>query len=118
MSDFGTMIIVQRKDRNAVGPADRALLNEAIGALRNRHGDESDPIHRFRFNVGESQSNEAAAGFFVGLTEYWSGHDDVKDGCDDKFLLNRDRPFAEQVAKALKESLGDKFEVECYCDWW
>ena len=123
MSDFGTMVILRRRDGADLTPEDRARIEEGIAAVKaaDSHRDalhEPFAFRQMRGGLGGGQKEVALL-----LSEYWlEGIDDAEDGGygnrTPEDLLEHDRQGAEEVWKALELRLGDAFEVALICDTW
>ena len=123
MSDFGTMVLLRRRDGADLTPDDRARIEEGIAAVKAADGHRDALREPFAFRRMASGPTGVQKDVALLLSEYWlEGVEDADEGgyggrtAED--LLEHDRPGAEAVCKALEAKLGEAFAVELICDTW
>ena len=116
MSDFGTMIIVCRRDGADVDDEDRATLDRALAPLRGAE-DYSDTMgEAMQFRIGDASLEINARGFSVVLSEYWLEGDELEFDPDE--LLAEDEPAARAALDALRPALEAGYELELVVGHW
>ena len=118
MSDFGTMVTVQRSDGTSMTPTDIARAKRAAKNLVMGPGDRLSDYADYDLRFGGSRSVEGAEGVMVSMTEYMLDDQPRNGGLGDEALIARDRPLAEQFGDELRAILGGDYVVKVCCGFW
>jgi hypothetical protein len=119
MSDFGTMVIVGRRDRKSMDEYDQARLKKAIEVVKAGAMYQDATSEPFRFGLIQSQRIDGTQDSAVVLSEYWL--EGIQEGSyqqTDEEMLEHDRGPAEAVRQALGAELGSTYDLELICGHW
>ena len=119
MSDFGTMLMVKRRDGKGMEDADRARLEQAIRPVQATEPPQTVTGEPFRFKVVGCYRAGGGSNLGVILSEYWQ--EGIEEGGYDLSvdeILEADRPKVQAVEERLAAELGAGYDFEKISGSW
>jgi hypothetical protein len=114
MSDFGSYILISKKDGNPINQSDKESLNNAIEKVKKSDEFLDSLGEDFLFNMAELEGDNNH--LILNLSEYWHGEGDDEENFE--FAQDNDMSFAEEVEKLLEKELGNIFLFEAKFENW
>ena len=117
MSDFGTMVIVQRSDGQEFSEVDRTRVEAVAHQVKHHNLPTCAIAQTVDFQIAEYRSAVGVEGVTIDLTQHWL-EDAEKEGIEPETLMEQERPCVEQIGNTLQKLLGDEYSLELVCDRW
>lgn len=111
MSDYGASIILTKKDKTALTPAEISRVEQEFDKIKTEHEFEDSDGDDLLFQV--DQISNRADMLQVVLTMYWDDDHENFDGAKE-----HDLEAAEEIAVLIAPALGEAFEIKPDFDTW
>jgi len=121
VSDFGTMIILRRRDGADISAPERAAIESLVLPLRTRAEHRSSLGEPLRLRFGQARLESGASGLSLLLSEYWLPEEEDEEGEGGELpeqLLAADRESVGPLVEHLREALGGTYALELIADHW